>query len=123
MIAYPEIDPAALHIFGWPLHWYGLMYLFAFAAAFALGRRTLRRAAFADLRPLAMEDMLLAAMVGVIVGGRLGYVLFYDPALYAGDPLLAFKLWKGGMSFHGGLLGVIAAMFCMRARNAFRFCA
>lgn len=116
MIPYPDIDPLAFSVFGWPVRWYGLMYLTAFISAFILGQRFLRRPTFTDLRAMSMDELLLAGMIGVIVGGRLGYVLFYQPAFYADDPLSAVFIWKGGMSFHGGLLGVIIAV-SLYARN------
>ncbi len=121
MIAHPDIDPTAFYIFGWPVRWYGLMYLLAFAAAFAWGRRLLRRAAFADLRRLVMDDMLLAGVIGVVAGGRLGYVLFYNPAFYAENPGQIPRLWDGGMSFHGGLLGVAVALFLYARRGGLPF--
>ena len=121
MIAHPDIEPTAFYILGWPVHWYGLMYLLSFAAAFAWGRRLLRRRAFADLRGLTMDDMLFAGVVGVIVGGRLGYVLFYNPAFYAAHPAQIARLWDGGMSFHGGLLGVVAALFIYARRSGLPF--
>lgn len=116
MIAHPNIDSVAFYIFDWPVRWYGLMYLLAFAAAFFLGRRLLRRAAFADLRRVVMDDMLLAGVIGVIGGGRLGYVLFYNPAFYADNLDQVARLWDGGMSFHGGLLGVIFALYVYARR-------
>lgn len=121
MIAHPDIDPTAFEVFGWPVRWYGLMYLLAFAAAYFWGRRLLRRAAFAGLRRLVMDDMLLAGVVGVVFGGRLGYVLFYNPAFYADNPGQIFRLWDGGMSFHGGLLGVATALFFYSRRAGFSF--
>ena len=93
----------------------------AFAAAFWGGRRLLRRPAFADLRKLVMDDMLLAGVCGVIVGGRIGYVLFYKAAFYADSPAEIFRIWDGGMSFHGGLLGVIIALFFYARKNGFLF--
>lgn len=121
MIAHPDIDPTAFAVFGWPVRWYGLAYLLAFAAAFFLGRRLLRRAAFSDLRGAAMDDLLLASVFGVILGGRLGYALFYNPAFYFADPLQIARLWDGGMSFHGGLLGVVAALFLYARKCALPF--
>ena len=118
MIQYPDINPVAFHLLGWPVHWYGLMYMAAFLLAFALARRFLRSPAFADLRPLSADDLMTAAIVGVLAGGRLGYVLFYDLEAYVARPEQVLYLWRGGMSFHGGLLGVIVALWlCARRRG------
>ena len=113
MIAHPKIDPVAFNLIGFDVHWYGMMYTFGFIIAWQIGRTMLKREGFALLRGLAVEDVIFAAAVGVIAGGRLGYVLFYNPLHYAANPVEAFFLWKGGMSFHGGLLGVIAAIWVM----------
>lgn len=104
MWSYPEIDPVALAIGPLKIHWYGLMYLIGFAGAYLIGSYRAKRIApwNADM----VSDMLFYGAVGVILGGRLGYILFYDFAHYLQAPLDVFKLWQGGMSFHGGLLGV-----------------
>jgi phosphatidylglycerol:prolipoprotein diacylglycerol transferase len=115
MIEYPGFDKIALEIgpfggFG-PLkiHWYGIMYLIAFATAWWLGRV---RAAKPNStwKPADIDDFMFFAMLGVILGGRIGYVLFYGMSFWAKDALYPFKVWDGGMSFHGGLLGVMAAL-------------
>jgi phosphatidylglycerol:prolipoprotein diacylglycerol transferase len=109
VIVHPGIDPVAFSIGPVPVHWYGLMYLAGFAGGYGLGVVRARRAGggwAAD----DVADILFYIAVGVILGGRLGYVLFYNPAYYLDNPLGILKLWSGGMSFHGGLLGVIAAM-------------
>ncbi|MGU9951057.1 MAG: prolipoprotein diacylglyceryl transferase [Gammaproteobacteria bacterium WSBS_2016_MAG_OTU1] len=121
MIVYPNIEPVAFSIFGWPVHWYGLMYMAAFSIAMVMGRRLLRRPAFADLQTLQADDMILAGIIGVLGGGRLGYVLFYNPTFYIEHPLQIFSVWDGGMSFHGGLLGVIFALFVFAKRGGFSF--
>ena len=117
MLTYPHIDPVALQLGPVAIHWYGLTYLAAFGLFMLLGLRRLRHEPFASLTgPAAwtrkdVEDILFLGVVGVIVGGRLGYCLFYKPGYYAAHPLEIFAVWQGGMSFHGGLLGVIGSFF------------
>lgn len=106
-----QIDPVALHLPFWPhgIHWYGLMYLLAFAVFWWLGRRRLR-AGRLPVSEQAFGDLAFYGLLGVILGGRFGYVLFYSFGDFLSDPLLLFRIKEGGMSFHGGLLGVIAAV-------------
>lgn len=94
------------------MHWYGLMYLVAFAQFVLLGRLRIRQPhiAAAHWKKEDLDDMLFYGVLGVIVGGRLGEILFYNPAYYFSHPLEMLAVWKGGMSFHGGFLGVIIAM-------------
>lgn len=92
------------------MHWYGLMYLFGFAAGWLLARWRASRPGSLWTKA-DVDDLLTQVMLGVIIGGRLGYVLFYDLQAYLADPLEIFKLWHGGMSFHGGLLGALAAFW------------
>ncbi|MEP6722106.1 MAG: prolipoprotein diacylglyceryl transferase [Variovorax sp.] len=116
MLMYPHIDPIALQLGPVAIHWYGLTYLAAFGLFFFLGTRRLGHEPFRSITgPGAwsrkdVEDILFLGVVGVIVGGRLGYCLFYKPGYYLTNPLEIFFVWQGGMSFHGGLLGVIASM-------------
>ena len=113
---YPQIDPIALQIGPLAVHWYGLTYLAAFGLFYLLGTLRLRHEPFRSITgPGAwsrkdVEDILFLGVMGVIVGGRLGYCLFYKPGYYLTHPLEIFYIWQGGMSFHGGLLGVITAM-------------
>lgn len=113
---YPKIDPVALQIGPLAIHWYGITYLVAFALFMFLGIRRLRHEPFASITgPGAwsrkdVEDILFLGVLGVVVGGRLGYCLFYKPEHYLTHPLEIFYVWQGGMSFHGGMLGVIASM-------------
>lgn len=107
-------DPVALRLGPLELRWYGIMYMLAFVCAWLLARRRTARPGYGpcpgwDRRQL--DDLLTWSMLGVIVGGRLGYVLFYDLPTYLADPLEIFRIWNGGMSFHGGLLGVLAAFW------------
>ncbi len=111
MLQHPHIDPIALSLGPLQVHWYGLTYLAAFAMFYLLARLRAARAPFAGTwSPQEIEDMLFVGVLGVVLGGRLGYVLFYKPAYYLAHPAEIFAVWQGGMAFHGGLLGVIAAM-------------
>lgn len=110
MLTYPDIDPALIRFSDqFAVHWYGLMYLFGFVAAWWLGRY---RAARPDSgwRPDEMGDLIFYAALGVILGGRLGYILFYNLGAFIDDPGLLLRIWQGGMSFHGGLIGVLLAI-------------
>ena len=110
MIVLPEIDPVAFRIGMFPVRWYGLTYLAGFAAFWWLGRIRAARPA-SGWQGAEVEDLLFYGAIGVIVGGRVGYVLFYDLAHTLSNPWNLFQIWKGGMSFHGGLLGVLGAMW------------
>jgi phosphatidylglycerol:prolipoprotein diacylglycerol transferase len=117
MLVHPQFDPVAFSIGPLAVRWYGLMYLGGFAAGWWLGRRRID-AGLAPITREQFEDLLFAVVLGVILGGRLGYVLFYKPGYYLDHPLEALYLWQGGMSFHGGFLGVLAAcaVFALRHR-------
>lgn len=105
-------DPIALQLGPVAIHWYGLMYVLAFALFIALGRVRIKQPHIAaqQWKKEDLDDMLFYGMMGVIIGGRLGEVLFYEPAKYFADPIEIFKVWHGGMSFHGGFIGVLVAM-------------
>lgn len=109
MLVHPHFDPVAFSIGPLAVRWYGLMYLTGFGAAWWLGTRRIKQGK-APVSRQVFDDMLFAAVIGVILGGRLGYVLFYKPEHYLAHPLEIFEIWQGGMSFHGGLLGVMLAM-------------
>lgn len=115
MIVFPQINPVALQIGPVAVHWYGLMYLVAFGLWWFLAQRRLEHppfnAASSGWSNKDVEDILFLGVLGTIVGGRLGYVLFYQPQAYMDDPLKFFRVWEGGMSFHGGLMGVIASQW------------
>ena len=100
-----DFDPVIASIFGFQLHWYGLMYLFAFGSAYFLGMYRAKQA-HSLLNQEQVSDLIFYAILGAVIGGRLGYVLFYNLPAYVNDPLSILKVWQGGMSFHGGLLGV-----------------
>ena len=124
MLMYPHIDPVALQLGPVAIHWYGITYLAAFGLFFALALRRLSHQPFASVQgPGAwsrtdIEDMLFLGVLGVVIGGRLGFCLFYKPAYYLAHPLEVFAVWLGGMSFHGGLVGVIVSqIWFARSRN------
>ena len=109
MLEYPAIDPVALDLGPLQIHWYGIMYLIGFLGAWWLGRvRAARPGSGWD--PAELGDLLFYGAVGVIIGGRLGYALFYEPGTYLPEPWRILAIWEGGMAFHGGLVGVIVAM-------------
>lgn len=112
MFTHPQFDPIALHITsGFGVHWYGLMYLLGFLAFLALGRYQIKHKKWFAWTNEMLDDALFYGAVGVILGGRLGYVLLYNPLFYVSHPLDIIKVWDGGMSFHGGFLGVLVAMW------------
>jgi len=116
MLIHPQFNPVALQLGPLAIHWYGLCYLAAFALFMVLARLRLAQEPFASLQGTAawsakdVEDILFLGVLGVVLGGRIGYCLFYKPGYYLGHPLEIFAVWQGGMSFHGGMLGVIASM-------------
>ena len=116
MLPYPQIDPVALAIGPLKIHWYGLMYLIGIGAAWLILSRRLNRFDPTWTKE-KLSDLVFWVAMGVIVGGRLGYVLFYDLSAYIANPLLIFEVWKGGMAFHGGLIGVMLATWWFGKRN------
>lgn len=116
MLIHPQIDPVALQLGPLSIHWYGLTYLAAFGLFMFLGLRRLRHPPFVNLlgeqawHKHDVEDILFMGVMGVVLGGRVGYCLFYKPLYYLSNPFEIFAVWQGGMSFHGGLLGVMVAM-------------
>lgn len=116
MLTHPQIDPVALQLGPIAIHWYGLTYLVAFGLFYFLATRRLRHLPFAAMQGSQVwsrqmiEDILFYGVLGVIVGGRVGYCLFYKPGYYLQHPLEVFAVWQGGMSFHGGMLGVFVAL-------------
>ncbi len=115
MVQYPAINPVAFHIGSWPVYWYGLMYLVGFLGAWIVLSLRLR---YSDrgVTQAQLSDIIFYSALGVILGGRIGYMVFYDTRVLFTQPWMLFETWKGGMSFHGGLLGVLVAVyFCARA--------
>ncbi|XZG71031.1 prolipoprotein diacylglyceryl transferase [Chitinibacteraceae bacterium HSL-7] len=111
MLIHPQFDPIAVALGPLKVHWYGLMYLVGFALFWWLGRLRIARGRHPGWRVEEIDDLLFYGVMGVILGGRLGYVLFYKPAYYLSHPLEVLQLWQGGMAFHGGFLGVLVAMW------------
>jgi len=109
MLHYPQFDPVAFRLGPLSVHWYGLMYLIGFSLAWLLGRWRIQHGHSA-LSPRGLEDIIFYSVLGAVLGGRLGYVLFYKPAYYLSHPQEILYLWEGGMAFHGGLIGVIVAL-------------
>lgn len=120
MLTYTVLDPIAFALGPIRVHWYGVMYLIAFIGGWWLGRI---RAAVpgSHWKVQEIDDLLVYMALGVVLGGRVGYVLFYDFSNLLDDPLLLFRIWQGGMSFHGGLLGVMVAMFLFASRFKRKF--
>ena len=113
MLIHPQFDPVAISFGPLAVHWYGLMYLLAFAQFWLLGRsriKTQPHISRAGWTVEQLDDLLFYGVLGVILGGRLGEVIFYAPGYYFSHPAQIFAVWNGGMSFHGGLLGVLGAM-------------
>jgi phosphatidylglycerol:prolipoprotein diacylglycerol transferase len=115
MLTYPDLNPVALALGPLKVHWYGIMYLCAFASAWLLAMYR-ARLPHALINKLQVENLITYGAFGVVLGGRLGYVVFYNFDYWMSDPLWLFRIWEGGMSFHGGLIGVIVAMFLFAHR-------
>lgn len=115
MFVYPDIDPIALRLGPLTVHWYGLMYLLGFGLAWLLASYRARRPN-SGWTSQQVNDLIFYSAIGVLVGGRLGYMLFYDFHVALSDPLQILKIWTGGMSFHGGLIGVLIAVWCFSKR-------
>jgi phosphatidylglycerol:prolipoprotein diacylglycerol transferase len=106
MLTYPSFDPVALQIGPLSARWYGLMYAVGFLSGWWLGRRLAARPG-SGWKPQQVDDLISWLVLGVVLGGRLGYVIFYDPSYYLANPIEIFSIWRGGMSFHGGVAGVV----------------
>jgi phosphatidylglycerol:prolipoprotein diacylglycerol transferase len=115
MFVYPEFDPVALQVGPLAVRWYGITYLVGFASAWYLAKRRAARPG-APVSAVQVDDLIFYAALGVILGGRIGYMLFYDFDQIVANPLNIFRIWEGGMSFHGGLLGVLGAMWLYARR-------
>lgn len=121
MLTHPNFDPVALALGPVKVHWYGLMYLAGFYGAWWLGTRRARQPHINWPRE-QVTDLLFYIVMGVILGGRIGYTLFYNFDRFLAEPLVILRMWEGGMSFHGGLLGVVVAYFWfarVKNRNVF----
>ncbi|MEF2148516.1 prolipoprotein diacylglyceryl transferase [Aquilutibacter rugosus] len=121
MIALHDADPIAFQLGPVQVHWYGLMYLLGFAVALWLGTRRVRQGRLPGVSTEAFGDLLFYGMLGVILGGRIGYILFYVFGDFLQDPLMLFRIKEGGMSFHGGLLGVLLAIWIWSRKHRTHF--
>ncbi|MGZ5032243.1 MAG: prolipoprotein diacylglyceryl transferase [Usitatibacter sp.] len=119
MLVHPQFDPIFFSIGPLAVRWYGLMYVLAFVQVIMLGKLRVRRGLGLGMDAKDVDDVLLYGVFGVILGGRLGYVLFYKPGYYLAHPAEILQIWTGGMSFHGGFIGVMLgiAIFCWRRRK------
>jgi len=118
MLTHPQFNPVAIQItdsFG--IHWYGLMYLIGFLAFLLLGKYQIKHKPWFGWNTQMLDDALFYGALGVILGGRIGYMLFYQLPDLIAHPLNLLKIWQGGMSFHGGFLGVLVAMFCFTKKH------
>ena len=121
MLSYPHIDPVLMHLGPLAIRWYSLAYMAGILLGWWLITREIARKPLANLSPKALDDMVAWAVVGIILGGRLGYVLFYKPAYYFEHPAQIVHVWEGGMSFHGGLIGTILAFYVFARKHNIRF--
>ena len=110
MISYPDISPVAIDFGAIKVHWYGLMYLFGFIAALWVGNIRARKKGSGWIKE-QVSDVIFYGALGVILGGRIGYILFYNFDIFLNNPFIILRIWEGGMSFHGGLLGVFIALY------------
>lgn len=116
-----QIDPIAIGLGPVQIHWYGIMYLIGFSLAWWLGRRRIRAGRLPGVGEQGFGDLLFYGMLGAVLGGRFGYVFFYAFGDLLKDPLMLFRIWEGGMSFHGGLLGVMAACWWWARKHGLHF--
>ena len=121
MLVYPHINPVALQLGPLAIHWYGLMYMAGFLTFIWLGRKRLVALGLQQINNKTLDDLLFYGVLGVILGGRLGEVLFYNPGYYFSNPLKILAVWEGGMSFHGGFLGVLVAMAAFAYQHKLRW--
>lgn len=121
MLVHPQFDPVAIHLGPLSIRWYGLMYLAGFAMFLWLGNLRAKRFPQRGLSAKDLDDLLFYGVLGVVIGGRLGQVLFYEPGYYLAHPADIIAVWKGGMSFHGGFLGVLVAVWLFAYRRGKSF--
>ncbi len=117
IVTHPQFDPIAIHLGSYGIHWYGLMYLTGFLGFLLLGKYQIKHKPWFNWNQPMIDDALFYGALGVILGGRLGYVVFYQASYFIHHPLEIFAVWQGGMSFHGGFLGVLVAMFLFNKKH------
>ena len=120
MIIHPNFDPVLIHLGPLSIRWYALSYIVGFCLFIWLGRKRIKSGHTVFTNEL-LDDFITVGVLGVILGGRLGYVLFYQPEYYLSNPLEILKVWQGGMSFHGGFLGVLVAMYLFARKHKLKF--
>ena len=120
MLPYPEIDPVAFYLGPLKVHWYGMTYLFALAFAWRLAIHRSKNS-WSPISTDKVDDLIFYGTMGVFLGGRIGYTVFYNWELVLRDPIWIFRVWEGGMSFHGGLLGVLLATYMLARREKIPF--
>lgn len=123
MLIHPQFDRVAIHLGSFSIHWYGLMYLVGFIAFIVLGKYRARHQPWHNWSIAMVDDAVFYGALGVVLGGRLGYVLFYQSAYFVQQPWQIFALWQGGMSFHGGFIGVLVAMLWLGKKYSLRWLA
>lgn len=111
MLIHPQFNPIAISFGSLQIHWYGLMYLIAFLLFIFLGKKQISSRPWLKIDNIILDDVFFFGALGVVFGGRLGYVLFYQPVYFLNNPAEIFAIWHGGMSFHGGFLGVLIGLF------------
>jgi phosphatidylglycerol:prolipoprotein diacylglycerol transferase len=121
MLIYPNFNPVAFSIGGFKIHWYGIMYILGFMFFVVVGKWRVKYYEYKIINAKLIDDMLFYGVLGVIIGGRLGYCLFYQPQFYLTHPFDIVKTWNGGMSFHGGMLGVFVAIYLMAVKHKRNF--
>lgn len=121
MLMYPQINPVAISLGPIKIHWYGVMYMLGFLFFIIVGKWWVKKFHHPYITAKLIDDMLFYGVLGVVIGGRLGYCLFYQPAYYLTHPLNIVKTWDGGMSFHGGMLGVFVATYILARKHHRRF--
>lgn len=121
MLTFPHFNPIAFSIGGLEVHWYGIMYMLGFLSFIYFGKLRLKMYGHVFITSSIIDDMIFYGAIGVIAGGRLGYCLFYQPGFYLSHPINIFKTWDGGMSFHGGMLGVFVVCYLFARKYKYSF--
>ncbi|MGE4596452.1 MAG: prolipoprotein diacylglyceryl transferase [Methylophilaceae bacterium] len=123
MLIHPQIDPIAMQLGPLKIHWYGLMYLIGFLSFIYFGKKQIQTQPWITINEKVLDDTFFYGVLGVILGGRLGYVLFYQPLYFFSHPDEIFSFWQGGMSFHGGFLGVLISLIWISKKHRIQWLA